>query len=128
MDALFRAAEMDEMLGDAQRFSLCPVRVGVGKLITAFPDAPAVIPGHNVGAQGPAGRRGGRPATYDWDAFYVELIGRIHDAGPPEVQAELIRYIAEWCQNQWGVDNVPSNTTLKAKISAVYRRLGWDGN
>ena len=104
MDALFRFAEMAEMIGDAQCFSLRPVRVDVGKLITTFPGAPAVIPGHDVEAQGPAGRKGGRPATFDWDAFYVELIGRIHDEGLPKVQAELIRYMAEWCQNQWGVD------------------------
>ena len=128
MDALIRAAEMAELIGDAQRFSLHRVRVDVGKLITAFPDAPAVIPAHDVEAQGPAGRKGGRPAKFDWDAFYVELIGRIHDEGAPKEQAELIGYMAEWCQNQWGVDKVPSNTTLKDKISPVYRRLRMDGN
>jgi hypothetical protein len=43
MDALVRAAEMAELIGDAQRFSLHRVRVDVGKLITTFPDAAAVV-------------------------------------------------------------------------------------
>lgn len=75
---------------------------------------------HNTIKTGP---KIGRPASYDWDAFYVELIWYIHEQGLPATQAELRNYIADWCQTRWGAGRVPSETVLKQKISPVFRRL-----
>ena len=43
-----------------------------------------------------AQRRGGRPAQYDWEAFWIEVCRRVHEDGVPESQAELVGKMLDW--------------------------------
>ena len=76
----------------------------------------------------PSGKRGRTP-KYDWDAFWVEVAVRGDLDNLPETQGELIRDMAQWCENEWGEQ--PGASTLKAKLGPIYnhpRKLsGGDG-
>ena len=67
-------------------------------------------------------RHGGRPAQYDWDAFWVEVCRRVHEVGVPESQAELVRKMLDWFigRDQGSID--PRTIEKKiAKLLAVLR-------
>ena len=68
-------------------------------------------------------RGGGRSAKYDWDQFYLELVVFVHENGSTRTLADLVQAMAMRCQEIWGVDNVPSDTVLKSKLSRVFHRL-----
>ena len=63
-----------------------------------------------------------RSASYDWEAFHVEIIAIANEPdGLPAAQAELVRRMASWCEENWGKQ--PADSTLKEKISVIYRRI-----
>jgi hypothetical protein len=66
-------------------------------------------------------RRGGRPAQYDWDAFWVEVCRRTHEEGLPETQASLVDEMVNWfiCKGQERIDS----RTIEKKISRLYQAL-----
>lgn len=61
--------------------------------------------------------RGGRPARYDWDAFWVELCRRIYEEGIPKTQRELVDHMLDWfsARNQESIDR----RTIEKKISKL---------
>ncbi|MGQ0484332.1 MAG: hypothetical protein ACT4SY_03125 [Hyphomicrobiales bacterium] len=69
-------------------------------------------------------RRGGPgvPPRYDWDAFYGALARRIHEQGVPATQAELVREMLSWFEEQ-DIDHAPDESTVKRKITVVWREL-----
>ena len=66
--------------------------------------------------------KGGRPREYDWDAFMIEII-RVANSpdGLPDTQAELIRDMLQWCENNWGKQ--PADSYVRSKISLIYNGL-----
>lgn len=70
----------------------------------------------------PPAAKGGRPQTYDWDSFTLEIIRRADSLdGLPDVQAELIRDMLQWFRDTYDVE--PAESSVKARISKIYRYL-----
>jgi hypothetical protein len=66
--------------------------------------------------------RGGRPPTFPWDEFFIEIIRRANmPDGLPETQAELEREMSEWCDQNWG--DAPGESTIRGRIAAVYAAI-----
>lgn len=62
---------------------------------------------------------GGRPPTYDWDSFILEVICRANSLdGLPVTQAELIRDMLQWFLDTYGVE--PAESAVKQRISKIY--------
>ncbi|WP_146201963.1 hypothetical protein [Teichococcus aestuarii] len=63
--------------------------------------------------------KGGRPAKWDWDAFWVEVVRLANTPdGLPETQAELHRIMMDWCMNSW--NNTPADSEIRKRLSRVY--------
>lgn len=69
----------------------------------------------NDGA-GPAGR-------YDWDAFYLAVIERVHEHGLPETQGAFVAEMQEWfvARNEDGP--IPDQSTIRRRISPIWAKL-----
>jgi len=63
--------------------------------------------------------RQGRKAKYEWDEFYIEIAVKADLDALPESQAELEKYMADWCLENWGEQ--PAVSTIRSKISPIYR-------
>jgi hypothetical protein len=61
---------------------------------------------------------GGRPQKFLWDDIWIETCRYVHDEGLPARQAELMRYLQQWCENQFGEQ--PADSTLKPKLRKLY--------
>jgi hypothetical protein len=74
--------------------------------------------------EGPANEaaRRGAPPKYDWDGFWVEVCRRVHEEGVPVTQGELIRLMLDWFTETGR--RVPDTSTLKKKLSPLWRLLG----
>ena len=114
-----------DLSGATGAFNLITVRTS--ELMEVFPDpsVPAQIERleaeldtMNANTPTPATAKRGRPPTYDWSAFNVEIIVRADLDGLPESQAELERSMADWCQDQWGAS--PGDSTIREKILPIY--------
>lgn len=64
----------------------------------------------------------GAPARFDWDAFWIEVCRRIHEEGLPSTQAALVRALLNWFSENGSP--VPDESTVKKKISPLWRKLG----
>ena len=62
--------------------------------------------------------RGGAPAKYDWDSFWVELVVRADLDGLPEVRSELQRSMMDWCAKNW--PNEPSESEVRKRLTMIY--------
>ena len=65
---------------------------------------------------------GGRPQKFSWDDVWIEACRYIHDEGVPATQAELMRHLQQWCENQFGQQ--PADSTLRPKLRKLYAALG----
>jgi len=71
----------------------------------------------------PAGQqinKGGRPAEWDWDTFFLEII-RIANTpdGLPDTRAELAEIMRNWFVDE--CDDHPADTTLEDRIRPIYQ-------
>src|SRR5262249_5813813 len=73
-----------------------------------------------------ARNRGGRPAKYDWEAFYCEIIKRANTVDGLPDRAELTANMKEWCQNEWNAE--PPDSLVRDKIAKVYNVLPTKGH
>jgi hypothetical protein len=64
------------------------------------------------------GKPRGRPAKFNWPAFYVEIAVRADLDELPEQQADLERAMADWCSENWGEE--PGESTLRQAVSPIY--------
>ena len=48
----------------------------------------------------------------------------VHYEGLPPTVAELMRYVQQWCENQYGKQ--PGDSTLKPKLGKLYQVLRRD--
>ena len=94
-----------------------------------------VIPGFTyVGPDRPEGHkpeqpkftkvRSGRPEGFLWDDIWIEICRHVHYEGLPPTVAELMRYVQQWCENQYG--RQPGDSTLKPKLGKLYKVLRRD--
>ena len=75
--------------------------------------------GENSSASKPT--RSGRPRSYDWDNFYIEIAVRADLDGLPESLAELERMMADWCDENW--NRTPAESVIREKISPIYNHI-----
>ncbi|MCA3446544.1 MAG: hypothetical protein INF93_07485 [Rhodobacter sp.] len=68
----------------------------------------------------------GPERKYDWDAFYVELIKRVHFQGVPEKQAELVEEMTEWFGRRSDTGDGPDSSTVRKRVAPVWRMLKED--
>ncbi len=62
--------------------------------------------------------KGGRPAEYDWEEFYIEIIRIADGQGLPSKQSDLVKQISQWCSHHWGKE--PADSSIKSRISRIY--------
>jgi len=67
------------------------------------------------------GNPGGRPARWDWEAFWLELAVIVHEDGLPEVQNDMVKRMQQWFVDTCG--NHPADSQIKVRISKLYQRL-----
>jgi hypothetical protein len=65
--------------------------------------------------------RGGRPNKFLWDDVWIETCRYVHYKGLPDVSAELMKYLQQWCEDQFGQQ--PADSTLKPKLRKLYTAL-----
>jgi hypothetical protein len=65
--------------------------------------------------------KGGRPAKYDWEAFYIEVI-RIADLDGVPPRHDLAKQMQQWTEDIWGEQ--PSPTVIREKLAKIYARVG----
>ena len=61
-------------------------------------------------------RRGARP-KYSWTAFHAEVARR---GDLPAIQADLEQVMTAWCEETWGEDKCPGESTIRAQVSRYY--------
>jgi hypothetical protein len=71
--------------------------------------------------QRPSGSRGGRPDKFPWDDVWIETCRYVHHKGVPANPAELMKYLQQWCEIQFGQQ--PADSTLKPKLRKLYTAL-----
>lgn len=67
--------------------------------------------------------RGGKAASWDWDAFWVAVIRRVHNHGLPESQRALALEMQEWFARRGPDGNAPDESTISKKIREVWKVL-----
>ena len=65
----------------------------------------------------------GPERKYDWDGFYVEIIKRVHFHGVPEKQADLVDQMIEWFARRSETGEAPDISTIRKRITPVWRAL-----
>jgi hypothetical protein len=75
--------------------------------------APASQPDHSPKS------KGGRPAKYDWNRFYLEIIRIANLDGLPATQAKLANRMRDWFISE--IDEHPADTTLEDRIRPIYQ-------
>lgn len=76
---------------------------------------------HFLEAEQSKSKRGRNRLTV-FDLIWLEALAIIHDEGVPETQAELIKRLWKWCRDNGHAE--PSETAMKDRVSAIYKRLG----
>ena len=66
-------------------------------------------------------KAGGRPWKWNWEAFWCELAGIVHEEGLPEVQARLVERMQQWFVDKY--DEHPHESDIKKRVTMLYRRL-----
>ena len=83
--------------------------------VDSAPASPA-IPAEPAARGGP-----GAPQKFDWDGFWIEACRRIHDDGIPSTQAEMVRDLLDWFDDNGA--SVPDPSTVKKKVSRLWKAL-----
>jgi hypothetical protein len=71
----------------------------------------------------PRGSGPGVPPRYDWDQFYVALIRRLFHDGMPESLRALVGEMQDWFIANSAAGEAPDESTIRKRISAVWREL-----
>jgi hypothetical protein len=84
----------------------------------ALPDAGATISSEDEMSR-PEVSRGGRPQTWDWDAFWAEIVRRAqHPDGLPDDRAELHRAMLDWFMTRYAKE--PAESEVRRRIAMIY--------
>lgn len=66
---------------------------------------------------------GGIEQRYDWDGFYKAMILRLHFEGVPEQLGDLVGEMQEWFIDNTADGVVPEESTIRKRISPIWRAL-----
>ena len=75
----------------------------------------------------PPGRAPGRPPTFAWDAFHVEVADMIKAGRMPRKKEAAIQQMVSWFGNSPG-GQVPSRSAVSEKLTPYYRKFFSDKN
>ncbi|TWI60253.1 hypothetical protein IQ16_07751 [Bradyrhizobium huanghuaihaiense] len=92
-----------------------PVMLATEEVLSALPALNSPVSGAAVRPNV------GRPAKYDWPDFYAAAAAWIYESGIPKTQADMVKAMAQWCQNNW--DTEPGDTELKGRIRRFLDRF-----
>lgn len=70
--------------------------------------------------------RGGSSAIWDWEAFWIAVIRRVHNHGLPENQRALTLEMQEWFARRSPDGGSPDESTIGKKIREVWKALRED--
>jgi hypothetical protein len=68
------------------------------------------------------GSKRGPKASYDWEGCWAFMAKVAHDEGLPPTQAEMVERVRQWFIDT--IDEHPSDTEIKRRVSRLYRELG----
>lgn len=68
-----------------------------------------------------AKNKGGRPTTYDWNAFVIEIIRIAEDEQLPETGPELTQRMLNWFSETYGKE--PTQRLVSERITNIYKAL-----
>jgi hypothetical protein len=86
-----------------------------------------VLKDEGSASQQASAKKGGRPANPSWDAFWVEVCGRIHDDGRPVHLQPFARELVEWWQEHLQTEP-PEQRTIEKKLRPLWDRIPQDGD
>lgn len=72
---------------------------------------------------GTSSRSRGAPPKYDWEGCWCEIAATIYDPGVPATQAEWLEMLRNWFIERLGPDNVPSDSSIKQRLSRIWPRV-----
>lgn len=67
--------------------------------------------------------RSGRPIAWDWEAFWIAVLRRIHNHGLPPTQRELTLEMQDWFARRSADGSAPDESTIAKKIRDVWKAL-----
>lgn len=67
--------------------------------------------------------RGGSTATWDWEAFWLAVVRRIHNYGLPPTQRELTLEMQDWFARRSSDGRAPDESTIGKKIREIWKQL-----
>lgn len=70
--------------------------------------------------------RGGGNARWDWEAFWLAVLRRVHNHGLPETQRALALEMQEWFARRHPNGDAPEERTIMRKLSEMWRELRED--
>lgn len=65
----------------------------------------------------------GATPRYDWDGMYAWLTCLLFEAGVPETQSALISQVQDWFIRNSSSGDVPEESTIRKRLSALWRGL-----
>ena len=68
-----------------------------------------------------AKNKGGRPPTYDWDAFIIEIIRIAEDEQLPDTRPELTQKMLSWFSETY--DQQPTERLVSERVYNIYKVL-----
>jgi len=69
----------------------------------------------------------GATPRYDWDGMYAWLTCLLFEAGVPETQSALISQVQDWFIRNSRSGDVPEESTIRKRLSALWRGLRGEG-
>jgi len=70
------------------------------------------------------GAKRGRQPSIDWRVVWAGVVLIVNRRGTCPHQEELMREVAEWCDENFGEGAAPSESILKENLSSLFRVLG----
>ena len=102
----------------------CGISVAVADMLILAEDVFAFEDDHDMVRKTPSGTGGsGGGSLYDWDGMNLALIVRIHDAGLPLTQADLIAEMQHWFADQSDGTKMPDSRSIRRRITPIWRAL-----
>lgn len=69
-------------------------------------------------------RTGADPtAEYDWEAFNIALMIRVHEKGLPESMTELVDEMQDWFVRHSASGYAPDESAIRKQVSPIWHRL-----
>ena len=67
--------------------------------------------------------RGGKSARWDWEAFWLAVLRRVHNHGLPETQRALTQEMLDWFARRSPDGETPDERTVSRKVGEMWKQL-----